>query len=47
MNVLVKVHVFIEIVFNQKKSTILLKIVLSKSGLFRTFCIFGGIFQDL
>ena len=44
MNVLVKVQVFTEIVLNQEKSAILLKILLPKNGSFRTFCIFEGYF---
>ena len=44
MNVLVKVQVFKEIVFNQKKSALLLKILLPQNGSFRIFCIFEGYF---
>ena len=47
MNILVKVQVFKEIVFNKKKSALFLKILLPKNGSFRTFCIFEGLFPML
>ena len=50
MNVLVKVQVFKEIVFNQKKSALLLKILLPKIGYFALFAflrVFSNVYEKL